>query len=48
MAMGVPAVRAEESKEANPEVEKIRALLKAHDGAMTSHDLKGVMACFTE
>jgi uncharacterized protein (TIGR02246 family) len=48
MAMGVPTGQAEESKEANPEVEKIRALLKAHDEAMTSHDLKGVMACFAE
>lgn len=48
MAMAVSTVQAEESKEANPEVEKIRALLKAHDEAMTSHDLKGVMACFTE
>ena len=48
MAMAVPAAQAAESKEANPEVEKIRALLKAHDEAMTSHDFKGVMACFTE
>jgi uncharacterized protein (TIGR02246 family) len=48
MAMAVPTIQAEESKEANPEVEKIRALLKAHDEAMTSHDLKGVMACFAE
>jgi hypothetical protein len=48
MAMAVPAVQAEESKEANPEVEKIRALLKAHDEAMTSQDLNGVMACFAE
>ena len=35
-------------QEANPEVEKIRALLKAHDEAMTNHDLKGVMATLTE
>ena len=48
MAMAVPTGQAEESKEASPEVEKIRALLKAHDEAMTSHDLKGVMACFAE
>ena len=45
--MGAPAAHAEESKETNPEVEKIRALLKAHDEAMTNQDLKGVMACFT-
>ena len=44
LAMAAPAARAEDSKEANPEVEKIRALLKAHDEAMTNHDLKGVMA----
>jgi uncharacterized protein (TIGR02246 family) len=48
MAMAVPIVQAEESKETNPEVEKIRALLKAHDEAMTNQDLKGVIACFTE
>ena len=29
-------------------MEKIRALLKAHDKAMTNHDLKGVMATLTE
>ena len=44
LAMVAPAARAEDPKEANPEVEKIRALLKAHDEAMTNHDLKGVMA----
>jgi hypothetical protein len=47
LAMGAPAARAEDSKEANPEVEKIRALLQAHDDSMTNHDLKGVMACLT-
>jgi ketosteroid isomerase-like protein len=48
LAMAALAARAEDSKEENPEVEKIRALLKAHDDAMTNHDLKGVMACLTE
>jgi uncharacterized protein (TIGR02246 family) len=48
LTMAAPAARAEDSKEANPEVEKIRALLKAHDEAMTNHDLKGVIACFSE
>jgi ketosteroid isomerase-like protein len=48
LAMAAPAARAEEAKEENPEVEKIRALLKAHDEALTNHDLKGVMACLTE
>lgn len=32
----------------NPEVESIRALLKAHDEAMTNHDLEGVLATLTE
>jgi ketosteroid isomerase-like protein len=48
LAMTAPSIRAEETKEANPEVEKIRALLKAHDEAMTNHDLGGVMKCLTE
>lgn len=28
----------------NPELEKIRAVLKAHDDAMTNHNLEGVLA----
>lgn len=32
----------------NPELEKVRALLKKHDDAMTNHDLKGVMATLTD
>jgi len=32
----------------NPELDAIHALLKAHDDAMTNHDLKGVMATLTE
>jgi ketosteroid isomerase-like protein len=48
IAMAAPSARAEDSKEENPELEKIRNLLRAHDEAMTSHDLKGVMACLTE
>jgi uncharacterized protein (TIGR02246 family) len=40
------AVDAEASE--NPEVEPIRALLKAHDEAFTNHDLDGVLACLTE
>lgn len=35
-------------KAANPELDDIRALLKAHDEAMTGHDLKGVLATMTE
>ena len=36
-----------EKKAANPELEDIRALLKAHDEALASHDLKGVLATMT-
>ncbi len=35
---------AQEPKSTSPDLEKIRAVLKAHDDAMTNHDLKGVMA----
>lgn len=47
VAMTARSAQAEEAKETNPEVEKIRALLKAHDQAMTNHDLDGVMKCLT-
>src|SRR6187401_630983 len=30
-----------------PELEKIKAVLKAHDDAMTSHNLEGVLAVLT-
>lgn len=39
-----PSAQAQAPKADNPELDAIRALLKAHDEAMTSHDLKGVMA----
>ena len=42
------SARAEESQEKNPEAEKIRALLKRHDKALTNHDLNGVMETLTE
>jgi uncharacterized protein (TIGR02246 family) len=48
LAMATHSARAEEAAEANPEVAKIRALLKAHDDAMTSHDFSGVMKCLTD
>ena len=41
-----PSAQAEEQA-ANPELEDVRALLKAHDEAMTNHDLKGVLANMT-
>ncbi len=36
--------KAEDAKAANPDLEKIKAVLKAHDDAMTSHNLEGVLA----
>ena len=46
-ALGATASAAD-AKAENPELENVRALLKAHDEAMTSHDLKGVLATMTE
>jgi len=43
-----PTAQAEDAKAANPELADVRALLKAHDDAMTNHDLAGVMATMTE
>ena len=43
-----PSVKAQAPKADNPELDEIRALLKAHDDAMTNHDLKGVLATMTE
>lgn len=37
---------AEESAPANPELEKVRALLKAHDDALTNHNLDAVLATY--
>ena len=37
-------LNAEEKVANSPEVEKIKEVLRAHDKAMTSHDLSGVMA----
>src|ERR1700751_622012 len=42
------AADAESSQGANPDLDQICALLKAHDEAFTNHDLNGVMACLTE
>jgi uncharacterized protein (TIGR02246 family) len=38
------ATQAEEAPSANPGLQKIREVLKAHDTAMTSHNLEGVLA----
>ena len=42
-----PVARAQEET-TNPELEKVKALLKAHDEAMTDHNLEGVMATLAE
>lgn len=48
-AIGTLASSAQaQDKAANPELDDIRALLKAHDEAMASHDLSGVLATMTE
>ena len=39
---------AQASQASNPDLDQIRALLKAHDEAFTNQDLNGVLACFTE
>ncbi|MDB6134878.1 MAG: hypothetical protein JWM59_3121 [Verrucomicrobiales bacterium] len=41
------AQAAEETKPENPELEKLRELLKAHDDAFTGQNLEGVLALFT-
>lgn len=43
-----PAADAQASQATNPELEKIRTLLRAHDEAFTSQNLNGIMACLTE
>lgn len=43
-----PESHAQDEKTANPELEAVRALLKAHDTAMAAHDLKGVLATLAE
>ena len=45
---GAPMADAQASQAADPELEQIRALLRAHDEAFTNHDLNGIMACLTE
>lgn len=39
---------AQAAQATNPELEKIKALLKAHDDATTNHDLAGVLKCLAE
>ena len=43
-----PTADAQASEGTNPDLDQIRALLKAHDEAFTNQDLNGVLACFTE
>ena len=52
-AVAVPSVVSAQKPEGeaeaeNPELEPIRALLKAYDTAFTNHDLNGVMATMSE
>ena len=47
VALGVTASAADTAAD-NPELGAVHALLKAHDEAMTNHDLKGVTATLTE
>ena len=52
-AVAVPSVARAQTPEAqagaeNPELEPIRALLKAYDTAFTNHDLNGVMATLSD
>ena len=44
----VPTAAAQASEGNNPDLDQIRALLRAHDEAFTNHDLNGIMACLTE
>ena len=49
IAAALPTVvSVQASPSENPEVEPIRALLKAHDEAFTNQDMNGVLACFTK
>jgi uncharacterized protein (TIGR02246 family) len=43
-----PSAAAESAQEGNPELEQVRALLRAHDDAFTNHDMEGVLASYTE
>jgi uncharacterized protein (TIGR02246 family) len=50
-AAAIPSIASAQKPEAeaeNPELEPIRALLKAYDTAFTNHDLDGVMATMSE
>src|SRR5262245_24089824 len=40
------AVEAQEAEAPNPKLDELRALLKAHDDAMSNQDVKGVLAVF--
>jgi len=43
-----PKTQAAEKRAENPELEKAKAVLKAHDEAMANHDLDGVLATLVE
>ncbi|MEZ5432413.1 MAG: nuclear transport factor 2 family protein [Verrucomicrobiales bacterium] len=47
-AAAVAKVPAQEGAKDNPELDKIKALLKAHDEALTNHNVEGVLATLAE
>jgi uncharacterized protein (TIGR02246 family) len=47
-AATVTSAEAQKPDASNPELKDVRALLKAHDDAMTAHDLKGVLATLAD
>jgi len=48
VAAAVAVASRADAEASNPDLDRIRALLKAHDEAFTNQDLNGVLACFTE
>jgi ketosteroid isomerase-like protein len=42
-----PTAEAQAAKGTNPDLDQIRALLRAHDEAFTKQDLNGIMVCLT-
>ena len=47
-AATITSAEAQKPDASNPELKDVQALLKAHDDAMTAHDLKGVLATLAD
>ncbi len=47
-AASITSANAQKPDPSNPELEGVRALLKAHDDATTAHDMDGVLATLAE